>query len=433
MASYWNPDMEKLDQKSIAELQGRKLRSMVRDRLFRHHPYYSPLLKSSGIDVHDITGIEDLSRIPFTSHQDLATDPESFILSPGEKAMAGQRPLASRLQYLVYDAVGGNSRVRQIDDYYPVTTFETTGAVPVYLSKYDLEIFKELCGRAATCMGLLQTDRYQNTHPYGQRLDFWYSHHMALVMRMFATKTGQPGPAEDLQVAKKLSTTAIAGAPYYLYFVAKAAAKAGTDLSKLRVILLSGSAADAQLKIKLMAMLEKAGAYPSVVEAYTVPESKQSMPGCPGGQGFHTYPDVHIWECVDPKTGEQVNPGDPGELVFTNIDGRGTTLLRYRTGDIAEGGIVYESCEMCGRTVPRLIGPIRKKSGEHDAAIVSKFLDMDGIHYSAAQKIGGKAGVRLYIDGTVPGERVLDNAMKVSGLDRALIMIDGTCVDHKLA
>jgi phenylacetate-CoA ligase len=75
MASYWNPDMEKLDQKSIAELQGRKLRAMVRDRLFRHHPYYSPLLRSSGVDVHDITGIDDLSRVPFTSHEDLAADP----------------------------------------------------------------------------------------------------------------------------------------------------------------------------------------------------------------------------------------------------------------------------------------------------------------------------------------------------------------------
>ena len=137
-------------------------------------------------------------------------------------------------------------------------------------------------------------------------------------------------------------------------------------------------------------MLEKAGAYPSVVEAYTVPECKQSMPGCPGGHGYHTYPDVHIWECVDPKTGEPVSPGDPGELVFTNIDGRGTTLLRYRTGDIAEGGIVYETCEMCGRTVPRLIGPIRKKNGEHDSAILNQLFDMDGIHYATAHKISGK-------------------------------------------
>ncbi len=426
MASYWNPDMEKLDQKSIAELQGRKLRAMVRDRLFRHHPYYSPLLKSSGFDVHDITGIEDLSRLPFTSHEDLASDPESFILSAGEKALAGRRPLASRLQSLVFDAVGGNSRVRQIDDHYPVTIFETAGGVPVYLSKYDLEIFKELCGRAAMCMGLGQTDRYQNTHPYGQRLDFWHSHHMALIMRMFASGMGQAGPTEELRIANKLSATVIAGDPYYLYFVAKAAAKAGADLSKLRVVLLSGSAADAQLKIGLTALLEKAGAYPSVVESYTVPESKQSLPGCPGGQGFHTYPDVHIWECVDPDTGEPVNPGDPGELVFTNIDGRGTTLLRYRTGDIAEGGIVYEACETCGRTVPRVIGPIRKKNGEHEAAIINKLLDADGIYYATYT---GKAGVRLYLDGTVPGARVLDTAIKACGQSRALIKLDHTYVD----
>jgi phenylacetate-CoA ligase len=395
MAQYWNPDMEKLDRKSIGDLQGRKLRSMVRDRLSRHHPFYSRLLKGHGIDPREIEGVDDLKRLPFTTHEDLASDPESFILAPGEKTLAGQRSIASRFQYLFYDAVVGNSRIRQLDEFYPVTTFETSSRIPIYLSKYDLEIFKELCGRAALCAGLTQMDRYQNTYLYGENVDFWHSHYMAMMMRVFAVKTGQAGPRGELEAAKRLSPTVIAGDPYYLAFVAKAAIKANIDLGKLRLVLLSGSTLDDGLRKKLSGMLERCGATPDLVDSYAVPECKQSLPCCPGGRGYHTYPDVHIWECVDVKTGEPVSEGERGELAFTGIDGRGTTLLRFRTGDIAEGGIVHGECETCGRTVPRIIGPIIKRNGDKAGRIMGRFLDCDSVVYASASTEQG--GSRLSI------------------------------------
>ncbi len=381
MAQYWNPDMEKLDRKSIGDLQARKLRAMVRDRMFRYHPFYSRSLRQPGIDSQDIESIDDLRRLPFTTHDDLAADPGSFILAPIERANAGPLMLASRFQYLFYDAVVGNSRIRQIDEYYPVTTFDTAEGVPIYLSKFDLGIFKELCGRAAICAGLAQPDRYQNAYPYGQNVDFWHSHYMALMLRIFAVKTGQAGPREELETARRLNPTVIACDPYYLCFIAKAAEK---ELSKLRIALLSGSTLDEPLRSRLKGLLEKAGAYPALVDSYSVPESKQSMPCCPGGSGYHTYPDVHIWECVDVKTGEPVGEGERGELVFTSIDGRGTTLLRYRTGDIAGGGIVYGECESCGRTVPRIMGPIVRRDGDLAGEIMRAMLGIDGILYASA-------------------------------------------------
>jgi phenylacetate-CoA ligase len=48
--------------------------------------------------------------------------------------------------------------------------------------------------------------------------------------------------------------------------------------------------------------------------------------------------------------------------VFTPLDARGTVVLRYRTGDIAEGGLTWENCPHCGRTCPRLLGPISRVS-----------------------------------------------------------------------
>jgi phenylacetate-coenzyme A ligase PaaK-like adenylate-forming protein len=381
MAQYWNPDMEKLDRKSMGDLQARKLRAMVRDRMFRYHPFYSRSLRQPGIDPQDIEGVDDLKRLPFTTHDDLAADPGSFILAPVERANAGPLMLASRLQYLFYDAVVGNSRIRQIDEYYPVTTFDTAEGVPIYLSKFDMGIFKELCGRAAICAGLSQPDRYQNAYPYGPNVDFWHSHYMALMLRIFAMKTGQAGPREELETAKRLNPTVIACDPYYLCFIAKAAEN---EFSRLRIALLSGSTLDEPLRSRLKGLLERSGASPALVDSYSVPESKQSMPCCPGGSGYHTYPDVHIWECIDVKTGEPVGEGERGELVFTSIDGRGTTLLRYRTGDIAEGGIVYGECESCGRTVPRIMGPVVRRNGDLAGEVMRAVLDIDGIFFAAA-------------------------------------------------
>ena len=54
--------------------------------------------------------------------------------------------------------------------------------------------------------------------------------------------------------------------------------------------------------------------------------------------------------------------GNPGELVFTPLDARGSVVLRYRTGDYIDGGLVYDPCPYCGRTMPRLVGRISRSS-----------------------------------------------------------------------
>ena len=54
--------------------------------------------------------------------------------------------------------------------------------------------------------------------------------------------------------------------------------------------------------------------------------------------------------------------GNPGELVFTPLDARGSVVLRYRTGDYIDGGLIYEPCPHCHRTVPRLVGRISRSS-----------------------------------------------------------------------
>jgi phenylacetate-coenzyme A ligase PaaK-like adenylate-forming protein len=104
-----------------------------------------------------------------------------------------------------------------------------------------------------------------------------------------------------------------------------------------------------------------------VVATYGFTEAKLAWSECPfpvddSPSGYHLYPDLGIVEVVDPKTGIALPEGEPGELVYTPLEARGSVVLRYRTGDIIEGGLVYSPCPHCGRVVPRLVGKVSRNS-----------------------------------------------------------------------
>jgi phenylacetate-CoA ligase len=62
--------------------------------------------------------------------------------------------------------------------------------------------------------------------------------------------------------------------------------------------------------------------------------------------------DDHVVELIDPATGKHMEEGSSGELVISDVWRQAMPILRYRTGDLAEG-LNLEPCP-CGRTAPRL-------------------------------------------------------------------------------
>ena len=70
---------------------------------------------------------------------------------------------------------------------------------------------------------------------------------------------------------------------------------------------------------------------------------------CPQG-GMHIMADAMIVEILDAR-GQQVPPGDPGEIVVTDLYSREFPFLRYVTGDV--GALSTGKCP-CGRPLPLL-------------------------------------------------------------------------------
>lgn len=76
--------------------------------------------------------------------------------------------------------------------------------------------------------------------------------------------------------------------------------------------------------------------------------------------GAHIFEDHFLPEIIDPETGEQLPPGETGELVITTITKEAIPLLRYRTKDLTS--LNYAPC-VCGRTIAR-IGRITGRSDD---------------------------------------------------------------------
>ncbi len=78
----------------------------------------------------------------------------------------------------------------------------------------------------------------------------------------------------------------------------------------------------------------------SAAEWWTPPAARASWVRCPGGTGFHTWPEDELIEVVD------------GELHWSAVGWHGSVWLRVGTGIAA---VVDESpCPTCGRTTPRV-------------------------------------------------------------------------------
>jgi phenylacetate-CoA ligase len=136
----------------------------------------------------------------------------------------------------------------------------------------------------------------------------------------------------------------------------------------LKRIVLGGEKVPTGMRRKLRELCAAMGAPEvAIMSTYGFTEAKIAWTECmpPGEEapsGFHVYPDMAFLEIIDPETGERVPDGQPGEIVLTPLDSRGTVVLRYRIGDLIEGGLVHEPCPYCGRTCPRLLGKISRVS-----------------------------------------------------------------------
>ncbi|MBE9464137.1 phenylacetate--CoA ligase family protein [Dyadobacter subterraneus] len=311
----------------ISPLQSSKLTDILR-YLNKNSKYYQRIFGQSGVDIETIKTFEDLTKIPFTTKDDLALYNDDFLCVP-------------------------KSRIADF-----VTTSGTlSDPVAFYLTDQDVERLANNEAEAFKCANGSEDDVYQLMTTIDRRfmagLAYWMG---ARKMGAGMIRVGPGAPFLQWESIQRFSPTVLIAIPSFIPRLIDYALENNIDFksSSVRSILCIGEPIRNpdftynELGKRITSQWDV-----KLYSTYASTEMGAAFTECQEGKGGHLNPDLLILEVVD-EEGKRVGEGELGEVVVTTLGVEGMPLLRYKTGDLCN--VYYEPCA-CGRSSTRL-GPV---------------------------------------------------------------------------
>jgi phenylacetate-CoA ligase len=315
-------DAERLPAKDRRELKERRWHALC-ERL-ASHPFHSERIPAD-------TTLDGLSGLPFTTKQHL-WDSYPFGL------LAVRRSELRRVH-----ATSGTSGRPTIGAY-------STG---------DLELFRSMNARALAAAGAAPGTVVHNAYGYGLFTGGLGLHGGAELLGCAVVPVSGGQTARQVLLIRDLRPEILCCTPSYAALLGEALQDFGVGAQEnpLRVGIFGAEPWTEQLRLRIetlhgitaldiYGLCEVIG--PGV--AFECLESRAELAaGGPGG--LHVNEDHFHVEIVDPATGDPMEDGRIGELVFTTLTKEALPLVRFRTGDLAS--LNREPCP-CGRTTVRM-------------------------------------------------------------------------------
>jgi len=322
MFKYWNPSIERMPIEDLHKLQEDRLRSVVRF-VYAHSSFYRQRFKEVGVAPDDIKELSDVTKLPFTTKIDLRnTYPTGMFCLPGDWVVR-----------------------------YHVSSGTTGKPTVVGYTQGDIDMWTDSLARALTSIGLGRGDVIQVGYGYGLFTGGLGLHYGAEKIGATVLPIGAGNTERQIELMQDLGSTAIACTPSYFLHINEVAQQMGVSIrddTKLKAGIFGAEPWSDETRRRIE---EATG-----IKAYDIyGTSEMSGPlftECHLQNGIHIWADLFLIEVVDPKTGEQVDDGERGELVVTTLDKWAFPLIRYRIGDLTI--VNNEPCE-CGRTHPRIM------------------------------------------------------------------------------
>jgi phenylacetate-CoA ligase len=372
---------------AIIKMQDELLQKLLKDELAVRHPYYRNVFKEQNIDLNSIKGAEDLSRLPFTEKKDMvATDdnklqPKQFVL----EELQNEQPQSKKKGFSLF---GKKDTGSELSEYKFHNLYFTAGRtnkpVPIEYTHYDLDNLRETGARTFDILELTRDDTLINAFTYAPNVHFWQMFYSTIEMGSTALQTGGGkvlGLEKILKALDSMEAPVLAIAPGYARFALHTLEHFGFSAANLERLVIGTDYTPLAAVERLKKLMSAVGAKDNKVQRiYFLSEAKSGWAECDPDFGYHTNPDHVLIEIVDPESGDVLGEGQKGEIVITNLDARGTVVLRFRTGDIATGGLTTEPCPNCKRTVPRIMGDIERKALFYDLQGRDGKVEFNGNH-----------------------------------------------------
>ncbi len=329
----WNPEYECMDRQKLKELQLKRLQALIR-WVYNEVPFYRERLEEADVKISDIKTLEDIQKLPFTTKDDLRDNyPFGMFAVPMENVVR------------VHSSSG------------------TTGKpIVVGYTRADINTWSELTARIATAGGATAKDIAQMSFSYGLFTGGFGMHAGLERIGASVVPVSTGNTERQIMLMKDFGTTVLVCTPSYALHIAEVGEDIGVDFSRLplRVGLFGAERFSEKMRQEIESKL-----HISATDNYGLTEV--IGPGvageCGHKDGLHINEDHFLVETIDPDTGEQLEPGNEGELVFTTLTKEAFPVIRYRTRDLTR--LMTEPCA-CGRSLVRM----EKVKGRTDDMII---------------------------------------------------------------
>ena len=323
---FWD-EVEGLPRDEIKKIQLRRLKKQV-EYLYANSPYYRNLFKKHKITPKDFKSLDDLKRVPFL---------DKYVISESQVKYPpfGEFLCVKEHEIVKYFRTSG-------------TTFHPRNFAYTFDDWWNGAV-EEMC-RIKYAIGVRPEDRAFIAFPYSTFITLWTAHYACEKIGCMIIPGGGTSTKERLKLMREMQTTVLCSTPTYAYRLASVCQEEGIDIRSipLKIINTGGEplAAVPGSRKRLEEIWQA-----KVYDEYGASEGLSPVGGeCSEQDGLHVAEDFLITEILD-DNGEQVAPGEKGELVISNLISRSMPLLRFKTGDI----VTYtdEPC-LCGRSTIRL-------------------------------------------------------------------------------
>jgi len=325
-------EVEQLDRSRLAEGQGRRLMELLR-AIHGRNQFYTRKLQDAGIDINGLRLPEDFKRLPLTTKAELNADQAAN--SPWGTALT--EPLSHYTRYCQTSSTTGR----------PLRWIDTNDSW-----QWLLECWKTVYRGAR----VTQSDRVFFPFSFGPFLGFWAGFEAGPQIGLHCIPGGGMSSQIRLSMIETIGATVVCCTPTYALRLAEIA-----EHERRRPL------ADGTVRMLIVAG-EPGGSIPAtrerierswgarVLDHHGLTEVGPVSFECWDAPGsLHINEPEFIAEVLDLRTGEEVEDGQTGELVLTNLGRTASPAIRYRTGDLVIRR--SEPCA-CGRTWARLAGGI---------------------------------------------------------------------------